>query len=132
MNEQQTVCSECSVYICQLYLTHKTSITPPLCYWSACTKQGSERSCILSVSILPLSTIFLLDFGTVPTVCYFGTVPTVCYFGTESVVFFVLHFIHYLSILTSEIREASTCSAVITHVYTRQLPGGLTSIGASC
>jgi hypothetical protein len=32
------------------------------------------------VSILPLSTIFLLDFEIVPTVWYFRTVPTVWYF----------------------------------------------------
>jgi hypothetical protein len=37
---------------------------------------------MLKVLILPLSTIFLLDFRTVPTVCYFRTVPTVCYFRT--------------------------------------------------
>ena len=35
---------------------------------------------MLGVSILHLSTIFLLDFGTVPTVWYFRTVPTVWYF----------------------------------------------------
>ena len=33
----------------------------------------------LGISILPLSTIFLLDFGTVPSVWYFGTVPSVWY-----------------------------------------------------
>ena len=35
--------------------------------------QESERSCIcvFGVSILSLSTIFLLECGTVPTVCYF-------------------------------------------------------------
>ena len=37
-------------------------------------------------SILPLSTIFLLDFGTIPSVVFFvflldfGTIPTVWYF----------------------------------------------------
>ena len=36
----------------------------------------------LGVSMLPLSTISIVDFGTVPTVWYFGTVPTVRYFGT--------------------------------------------------
>ena len=35
--------------------------------------QESEWSCIcvLELSIFPLSTIFLLDFGTVPTVVFF-------------------------------------------------------------
>ena len=35
--------------------------------------QESEQSCtcVLGVSILPLSMIFLLDFGNVPTVVYF-------------------------------------------------------------
>ena len=37
------------------------------------SSQESERSCIgvLKVSILPFSTIFLLYFGTVPTVWHF-------------------------------------------------------------
>jgi len=36
---------------------------------------------MLKVSILPLSTTFLLDYGTIPTVWYFvGTIPTVWYF----------------------------------------------------
>ena len=35
---------------------------------------------------MPMSTIFLLDFQTVPTVWYFRTVPTVWYFS-------VFHFI---------------------------------------
>jgi hypothetical protein len=46
-------------------------------------------NCVLRgipVSILPLSTIFLLDFGTDPTVCYFRTDPTVCYFRTDPTV----------------------------------------------
>jgi len=30
--------------------------------------------CVLGVSILPLFTIFLLDFGTVPTECYFFSI----------------------------------------------------------
>ena len=41
-------------------------------YRSTCTKLGKwEVLCVLGVSILPLSTIFLFDFGTVPTVWYF-------------------------------------------------------------
>ena len=47
---------------------------------------GSSERRLLWVSILPLSTIFRLDFGTVQTVCYFGTVQTVCYFGTVQTV----------------------------------------------
>ena len=41
----------------------------------------SVHVCILGMSILPLSTILILDFGTV---------------RTESVVFFVFHFIIYV------------------------------------
>ena len=47
------------------------------------SNQKSEQLCIymLKVSILPLSTTFLLDYGTIPTVWYFvGTIPTVWYF----------------------------------------------------
>ena len=44
-------------------------------------KNGGSSECrLLWVSILPLSAIFRLDFGTVLTVCYFGTVQTVWYF----------------------------------------------------
>jgi len=52
---------------------HKTSITLPLFIEVPVPSQESERSCIcvLGVSILPLSTILLLDFRTVPTVLYF-------------------------------------------------------------
>jgi hypothetical protein len=51
----------------------KTSLTPPLLIEVPVPRQESEQSCIcvLGVLILPLYTIFLLDFGTVPTVCYF-------------------------------------------------------------
>jgi hypothetical protein len=47
--------------------------------WTACTKPENERLCIcvLVVSIMPLSTSFLLVFRILPTVWYF----------------FVLHFI---------------------------------------
>jgi hypothetical protein len=46
---------------------HKTSLTPSLITEVTVPNQESERSCIceLGVSILPLSTIFLLDFATV-------------------------------------------------------------------
>ena len=52
---------------------HKISLTPPLLIEVPVPRQESERSCIcvLGVLILPLYTIFLLDFGTVPTVWYF-------------------------------------------------------------
>jgi len=47
---------------------NKTSLTLPLFIVSV-QRQESERSCIsvLGVWILPLSTIFRLDFGTVST-----------------------------------------------------------------
>ena len=37
-------------------------------YWNPCTKRACI--CVLGVSILHLCTIFLLDFGTVPTAWY--------------------------------------------------------------
>ena len=51
----------------------KTSLTPSLFIEMSIPSQASEWSCIcvLRISILPLSLIFLLDFGTVPTVWYF-------------------------------------------------------------
>ena len=42
----------------------------------------------LGVSMLPLSTISIVDFGIVPTVWYFGTVPTVGYFGIVPTVWY--------------------------------------------
>ena len=56
--------------------THKNSLTSPLflkCLYQFVPSQESERSCIcvLGVSILHLSVIFLLDWGTVLTVWYF-------------------------------------------------------------
>ena len=50
----------------------KTSFTPPLCIEVHVQSQESERSSshVLGVSIFPDSTIFLLDFKTVPTVWY--------------------------------------------------------------
>jgi hypothetical protein len=48
--------------------TNKTSLALPLFIEVPVLSQESERSCVsvLGVSILPLSTIFLLDFRTVP------------------------------------------------------------------
>ena len=52
---------------------HKTSLKPPLFMELLVPRYDSERSCIcvLEVSILPLSTILIFDFGNVPTVWYF-------------------------------------------------------------
>jgi uncharacterized membrane protein len=52
------------------------SVTLPLFLEVPVPSQKTEQSCIcvLSVSILPVSTIFLLNFGTVPTVWYFFVV----------------------------------------------------------
>ena len=52
---------------------NKFSLTPPLLIEVPVPTQESESSCIcvLDVSILPLSMIFLLDFVIVLTVCYF-------------------------------------------------------------
>ena len=51
---------------------------------------------MLEVSILPLSTTLIFDFGIVLTVWYFGIVLTVWYFGIVLTVwyFFIFHFIH--------------------------------------
>jgi nitrate reductase NapE component len=53
-----------------LHVTNKTSLTPPPYSEVAMPSQESELSCIcvLKVSIFPLFTIFLVGFGTVPTV----------------------------------------------------------------
>ena len=53
--------------------THKTNLTSPLFIEVPVPSQECERSCIcvLRVSILPRSTIFLLDFGNVPRLWYF-------------------------------------------------------------
>jgi hypothetical protein len=55
-----------------LYLAHKTSLTPSLFIEVPVPSQESEQSyfCELGVSILPLSKIFLLEFGTVLTGIY--------------------------------------------------------------
>ena len=51
---------------------HQTSLMLPLFIEVPVPFQLSERSfiCVLWVSILPLSTIFLLDFGTVVVYIY--------------------------------------------------------------
>ena len=52
---------------------NKTSLAPPPFIEVPVPRQECERACIctLWVSILPLSTILILDFGTVPTVWYY-------------------------------------------------------------
>jgi len=52
---------------------HKTSLILPLLIEVSVPSQESERLflCMLEVSILTLSLIFLLGLRTVPTVCYF-------------------------------------------------------------
>jgi hypothetical protein len=54
-------------------LGYKSSLTPPLLIEMTVPSQEIEQSCIcvLGVSILFLSTIFLLHFRTVTTVWYF-------------------------------------------------------------
>ena len=57
--------------ICVLEVLSQESEQSCICVLEV-SSQESERSCIcvLEVSILPLSTIFLLDFGAVLTVWY--------------------------------------------------------------
>ena len=67
-----------------LFQACKTSLPLPL-HWSAFTKPKKWTVvyiCVLGVSILPLSTIFLLDFGTGGIFVFldFWTVPTAWYF----------------------------------------------------
>ena len=59
-----------------------TSLTPPLFIEVSVPSQESERSCIcvLGVSILLLSMIFILDFGLVATVWYFSFLFCCCFF----------------------------------------------------
>ena len=55
--------------------THKTSSTPPPLFIEVpVPSQESERSCfcVLGVSMLPLSMVLLLDFGTVSSVAFLG------------------------------------------------------------
>jgi hypothetical protein len=50
----------------------KTSLTSSFLSWSSYTKPSERwRICVLWVSILPLSTIFLFNITIVPTVWYF-------------------------------------------------------------
>jgi hypothetical protein len=53
--------------------SHKTNLTPPpLIEVPVPSKENVQsRTCVIGVSILHLSTICQLDFGTVPTVWYF-------------------------------------------------------------
>jgi hypothetical protein len=48
---------------------HTTSTTLPLCTAVPVPSQESERQCmfVIRVAIIPLCTLFVLDFGTVPT-----------------------------------------------------------------
>jgi hypothetical protein len=71
-------------------LVRKTNLTPPPFIEVHVTSQESDKLCIcvLGVSILPLSTIFLLKFRTVLTVWYFRTVTTVWYFRTVLTVWY--------------------------------------------
>ena len=48
---------------------------------------------MLGLSILSLSTNFLFDFRTVPTVWYFRILPTVWYFRTVPTVWYFMFFI---------------------------------------
>ena len=72
-------------------IVHKTSLFQSFFFIKLpVASQGSKRSCtcVLGTSILPLSTIFIFDFGIVPTVWYFGIVPTVWYFGIVPTVWY--------------------------------------------
>jgi hypothetical protein len=66
---------DCVIPLSREVLVNKTSLTPTLFIEMSVPSHESEQSCIcvLGVSIMSLSGIFLLGFGTVPTVwCFFG------------------------------------------------------------
>ena len=54
-------------------LNHNGGGNVKLVYWPACTKPGKWAVMYLyvTVSLLPLSAIFVFDFGIIPTVWYF-------------------------------------------------------------
>ena len=56
---------------------NKTGLSPSLFFLLKCLCQGRKG---LGVSIVPLSTILIFDFGIIPTVWYFRIIPTVWYF----------------------------------------------------
>ena len=62
-----------NLIICLRGLVHKTSLILPLSIEVsvAIQESGSSCMCVLGISIMPLFTIFLLDFGTVPIEWYF-------------------------------------------------------------
>jgi hypothetical protein len=64
---------------------------------------------VVELSILPLSTILIFYFGTVPTVWYFGTVPTVWYFRTVPTVWY------FRTVPT----HTNTCMNIIRNYVTR-------------
>jgi hypothetical protein len=71
---------------------NNTSLKPPLIEVPV-PSQERDQSCIDGVSILPLPTIFLLDFVTVPTVWYFCNSTDSVVFFTTVWYFFLIHFI---------------------------------------
>jgi hypothetical protein len=73
---------------CTLYFTTKNFIWLFIEVPVPSTESEPSYIFVLEVSMLPLSTILILDFGTVPTVGYFGTVPTVWYFRTVPTVWY--------------------------------------------
>jgi len=81
--------------------THKTCLISPLFIEVTVPSQESEWSCIcvLVVSILPLSTILILHFGTVPIVWYFFCFSFYFYRLTMSIlddlIFLIFKFLLY-------------------------------------
>jgi hypothetical protein len=86
------------------FIIHKTSITSQIFIEVSVSSHASERSCIgvLGVSIVSLSTIYLLDFRTVPTVWYILELFRQCgifWNCSDSVVYFAFHFIYRYTLL---------------------------------
>jgi len=72
--------------------SHKTILTPSLYIEVPVPSQESELSCIcvVGVSLLPLSMIYLLDFGTVPTVFAFCCFHFIFTFMLAGLLYYVI------------------------------------------
>ena len=109
---------------------HKTNLPPAIFYYNARTSLWNKQSCICvsDTLMLPVSTIFLLDFGTGQTVwycfCFFIFMLTIIFISVASV--FPLWVLCWLTI--------SVCSEAVTPVEkisTRELVLWLLVINAT-
>jgi hypothetical protein len=94
----------------------KTAFTPPYFIERYIPRQGNERSCIcmLEVSILHISTIFLLDFGGVCSSSDILFTPRVC---VERILCCVLVLFVYPMLPISLDSSCLIISSVFSNVY---------------